>query len=97
MPGEYDPAEELGLFPDRILVTNLCGFVLQNDPLRDVCARFIRNGAHFYDVVKRYDHLTAYVLGREEATAGNSLKFSAISPPYPCGVCLRRYCAGAAP
>ena len=59
MPGEYDPAEELGLFPDRILVTNLCGFVLQNDPLRDVCARFIRNCAHFYDVVRRYDHLTA--------------------------------------
>ena len=75
MPGEYDPAEELGLFPDRILVTNLCGFVLQNDPLRDVCARFIRNGAHFYDVVKRYDHLTAYVLGREEATAGNTAKW----------------------
>lgn len=46
-----------------------------NCTLRDVCARFIRNGAHFYDVVKRYDALTAYVLGREEATAGNTVKW----------------------
>ncbi len=75
MSGEFDPAEELGLFPDRILVTNLSGFVIRNDSLRDLCARFIRNGAHFYDVVKRYDSLTAYVLGREEATAGNTAKW----------------------
>lgn len=75
MPGEYDPAEELGLFPDRIFVSNLSGFVLKNRPLRDVCARFIRNGAHFYDVVERYDALTAYVLGREEASAGSTVKW----------------------
>lgn len=75
MPGEFDPVEELGLFPDRIFVTNLSGFVLKNNTLRDVCARFIRNGAHFYDVVARYDALTAYVLGREEATAGNTVKW----------------------
>ncbi len=75
MPGEFDPAEELGLFPDRILVTNLSGFVIKNNTLRDLCARFIRNGAHFYDVVRRYDSLTAYVLGREEATAGSTAKW----------------------
>lgn len=75
MPGEFDPAEELGLFPDRMLVTNLSGFVLKNNTLRDVCARFIRNGEHFYDVIRRYDSLTAYVLGRDEATAGNTVKW----------------------
>lgn len=75
MPGEFDPAEELGLFPDRILVTDLSGFVVKNNSLRDVCARFIRNGAHVYDVIRRYDALTAYVLGREEATAGNTVKW----------------------
>lgn len=75
MPGEFDPAEELGLFPDRILVTDLSGFVVRNNALRDLCARFIRNGAHFYDVVRRYDSLTAYVLGRDEATAGNTVKW----------------------
>lgn len=75
MPGEYDPAEELGLFPDRILVSNLSGFILKNHPLRDVCARFIRNGAHMYDVIERYDALTAYVLGREDASAGSTMKW----------------------
>ncbi len=75
MPGEYDPAEELGLFPDRIFVTNLSGFILKNNTLRDLCGRFIRNGTHFYDVIRRYDSLTAYVLGREEATAGNTVKW----------------------
>lgn len=75
MAGEFDPAEELGLFPDRMLVTNLSGFILRNNPTRDLCARFIRNGGHFYDVLARYDALTAYVLGREEATAGNTVKW----------------------
>lgn len=75
MSGEFDPVEELGLFPDRMLITNLSGFILRNNTLRDVCARFIRNGEHFYDVVMRYDSLTAYVLGRDEATAGNTVKW----------------------
>ncbi len=75
MPGEFDPAEELGLFPDRIFVSNCRGFITMNNYMRDLCARFIRNGAHFYDVLVRYDELTAYVLGREDTTAGNSLKW----------------------
>ncbi len=75
MPGEFDPVEEMGLFPDRIFVTNLRGFLIMNNYVRDLCARFIRNGAHLYDVLVRYDELTAYVLGREEATAGDSLKW----------------------
>lgn len=76
MPGDFDPAEELGLFPDRIFVTNCRGFLTMNNYMRDLCARFIRNGAHFYDVLVRYDELVAYVLGREEATAGNSIKWA---------------------
>ena len=76
MSGEFDPVEELGLFPDRIFVCNCRGFLTMNNYMRDLCARFIRNGAHFYDVLVRYDELTAYVLGREEATAGNCLKWA---------------------
>ncbi len=76
MPGDFDPVEELGLFPDRIFLCNLHGFMTQNDYLRDVCARFIRNGAHFHDVLKRYDELTAYVLGREEASSGDVFKWA---------------------
>lgn len=76
MVGEFNPVEDLGLFPDRILVTNLGGFVLKNNTLRDICGRFIRNGQHLYDVLKRYDALTAYVLGREEAAAGSTVKWA---------------------
>ncbi len=76
MPGDFDPVEELGLFPDRIFVCNCHGFLTENNYLRDVCARFIRNGAHFYDVLKRYDELTAYVLGREEASSGDLYKWA---------------------
>ncbi len=76
MPGEFDPVEELGLFPDRIFVSNCRGFITMNNYMRDLCARFIRNGAHFYDVLVRYDELIAHVLGREDAIAGNSLKWA---------------------
>ena len=76
MSGEFDPVEELGLFPDRLMVTGCHGFLTMNNAMRDLCGRFIRNGTHFFDVLVRYDELTAYVLGREEATAGNSLKWA---------------------
>ena len=51
MPGEFDPAEELGLFPDRIFVTNCRGFITMNNYLRDLCARFVRNGAQALFVI----------------------------------------------
>ena len=76
MSGDFDPAEELGLFPDRIFVCNCRGFLTKNNYMRDLCNRFIRNGAHFYDVLVRYDELVAYVLGREEASAGNAVKWA---------------------
>ena len=76
MSGEFDPAAELGLFPDKTFVCNCRGFLTKNNNVRDLCDRFISNGAHLYDVLCRYDDLTAYVLGREEATAGDSLKWA---------------------
>ena len=35
----------------------------------------MENGGHFYDVLDRYDRLTAYVLSREDATAGSCCKW----------------------
>ena len=75
MPAEFDPAAELGLFPDKLFVCNCRGFLTKNNNIRDLCSRFISNGDHVYDVIDRYDDLTAYVLGREEATAGSTLKW----------------------
>ena len=72
---EYDPIIELGLMPDKLFVCNSRGFLLKNDTTRELCARYIRNGGHVYDVLSRYDELTAYVLGREEASAGSVMKW----------------------
>lgn len=72
---EFDPAAELGLFPDKTFVCNARGFLTKNNDARELCDRFIRDGAHVFDVLSRYDDLTAYVLGREEATAGSVLKW----------------------
>lgn len=76
MSGEFDPAAELGLFPDKTFVCNCRGFITKNDAVRDLCDRFIRNGGHFYDVLRRYDELTAYVLGREEATGASCIQWA---------------------
>ena len=76
MTGEFDPAAELGLFPDKTFICNCRGFITKNNSVRDLCERFIRNGGHFYDVLARYDELTTYVLGREEATGGSCIKWA---------------------
>lgn len=71
----YDPMEEMGLTRDKLFVANSRGFLVKNDGIRDLCVKFLRNGGHFYDVLCRYDELTAYVLGREEASAGSPIKW----------------------
>lgn len=76
MSGEFDPAAELGLFPDKTFICNCRGFITKNNAVRDLCDRFIRNGGHVYDVLCRYDDLTAYVLGREEATGASCIKWA---------------------
>jgi len=75
MPDEFDPTVELGLPPDRYVVCTCWGFITRNNDLRDICRRYIRDGEHFFDVVERYDRLTAYVLNREENSAGSYYKW----------------------
>ena len=79
MSGEFDPAAELGLFPDKIFVCNCYGFLTMNNYHRDLCARFIRNGNHFYNIVSRYDELCSYILNRENISSGDMVKWMA---PY---------------
>ncbi len=66
---------ELGLFPEKNFICSCRGFLTKNNSMRDICARFIRNGDRFYDVLRRYDDLVCYVLGREEASSGNRAKW----------------------
>lgn len=74
--GEFDPTNDLGLFPDKSFVASCHGFLLRNDPVKDLCERYIDKGRNFLKVLRRYDDLTAYILGREEAVAGNSVKWA---------------------
>ena len=75
MPDEFDPTVELGLPPDRYIVCTCRGFISKNNDLRNLCGKFIDGGENFYDVMERYDKLTAYVLNREDATAGSYVKW----------------------
>ena len=75
MPDEFDPTVELGLPPDRYVVCTCRGFLTKNDDMRQLCGRFIEKGEVLYDVLNRYDRLTAYVLNREDATAGSHYKW----------------------
>ncbi len=76
MSGEFDPTLELGLPSDKMFICGCRGFLTRNDSVRDLCERIITDGGHFYDVLCRYDSLVTYVLGREEAVAGNVPKFA---------------------
>lgn len=75
MVGEFDPTVELGLFPEKMFVSSCRGFLTRNDPLMDICERYIDNGRKFLNVLRRYDDMITYVLGREEATAGSAIKW----------------------
>jgi len=77
MPDEFDPVAELGLFPEKNFICSCRGFITKNNTMRDLCGKFIRNGEHFYDVIRRYDDLVCYVLGREETSSGNRGKWIA--------------------
>ncbi|MBR4225758.1 MAG: hypothetical protein IKR86_03095 [Candidatus Methanomethylophilaceae archaeon] len=76
MSGEFDPTLELGIPTDKMFVCGCRGFLTRNDSTRDICEKVIPDGRHFYDVLCRYDSLVTYVLGREEAVAGNVPKFA---------------------
>ncbi len=74
---EYDVLAELGMRLDKQLICGCHGPLTKNDSSRDLCARFIKNGDHFYDVVTRYNDLAAYLAAREDARAGAELRLIA--------------------
>lgn len=72
---DMDPTLELGLVHDKQLICSCGGFLQQNNSTRDLCNRFISKGDKFYDLISRYDDVTAYVLNRPEVRSGNTTKF----------------------
>ena len=65
---EYNHMAELGLSEDKQLLCTDTGFITRNNPVRDLCERFIRNGGKLYDLMARYETVVAYTLSRDEET-----------------------------
>ncbi len=71
---EFNPMAELGLTHDKQLICSCIGFMTQNDCTRDLCERYIPKGGKFYDLMVRYDMISAYVLNRQDSRAGGYLR-----------------------
>ncbi|AIZ56005.1 hypothetical protein Mpt1_c01000 [Candidatus Methanoplasma termitum] len=74
---EFDPAAELGLVQDKQLICSCTGFLQRNNSSRDLCERFIDHGDKLYDMISRYDDLTAFILNRTDGRSGNTARFIA--------------------
>ena len=71
---EYNPTEELGFVEENQLIMSCDGILSKNDFGRDLCARCIRNGTRFFDVVSRYEDLNTYALERDETKSHQTMK-----------------------
>lgn len=77
---EYDPMAELGLIHDKQLVLEPQGFLVRNNMARELCDRFIPDGAKLYDLIDRYDNVTANVLNRDDT--GHSADVMRMIAPF---------------
>lgn len=62
---------ELGLVEETQFICSDHVFLTRSNPVRDLCARYVKNGGRLYDVLSRYDTLSLYALGRDTANAGS--------------------------
>ena len=72
---EYDHMAELGLTEDKQLICSDVGFITSNDPLRDLCFKFVRNGERVYNTLQRYDTVVCYALSRDDGNCGTYAKW----------------------
>jgi energy-converting hydrogenase A subunit R len=68
---EYDHMAELGFAEETQFICSDHVFLTRSNHVRDLCARYVKNGGRLYDVLSRYDSLTLYALGRDSANAGS--------------------------
>lgn len=68
---EYDHMAELGFAEETQFICSDHVFLTRSNHVRDLCARYIKNGGRLYDVLARYDTLSLYALGRDTANAGS--------------------------
>ncbi len=72
---EYDHMAELGLTEDKQLICSDVGFITSDDPLRDLCFKFVRNGDKVYNALQRYDSVISYALSRDDGNCGTYAKW----------------------
>lgn len=72
---EYNVLEEIGMMLDKQTVCSCYGFISKNNISKQICTRYVRNGDRVFDVLSRYDYITAYLLNRADSRAGNVMKF----------------------
>ncbi len=68
---EYDHMAELGFAEETQFICSDHVFLTRSNHVRDLCARYVKNGGRLYDVLARYDTLSLYALGRDSANAGS--------------------------
>lgn len=71
---EYNPMEELGFREEKQLIMSCDGILSKNDFARDLCAKTIRNGGRFFDVVSRFEDLSNYAIERDETKDHQTMK-----------------------
>lgn len=62
---------ELGFAEETQFICSDHVFLTRSNHVRDLCARYVKNGGRLYDILARYDSLTLYALGRDTANAGS--------------------------
>ncbi|MDR3283219.1 MAG: hypothetical protein LBS92_06420 [Candidatus Methanoplasma sp.] len=77
MNGEYNHMEELGFTLDKQFVCSCKGFIDPGNSTRGLCERYVPNGGKFYDLISRYDNISAHLLNRDDGRYGNTARYIA--------------------
>ena len=72
---EYNPMEELGLREERQFITANRGVLSANEYARDLCGKYVRNGTKLFDIIKRYERISSFLLSRRVETPSSTMQF----------------------
>lgn len=77
---EYNPIAEMGLPEyDKQLICGSLGFIMWNSLAKDLCTKYVKNGAKLFDVMKRYETVGGFALSRQDFPSVNKMLFPFIS------------------
>ena len=59
MDDGYDHMEEIGLSADRQVISGCRGLLTPDDSIREICARYLRDGGRVFDMLSKYEELSS--------------------------------------